>query len=161
MFYETYAMVTVKGTEAEVLAVTNEMAKVMGDVEIIGQKSFEYCDCKHFTNVDDFEVMALAAAKAAPAAEFIIDGTIDSCGICNIRVEYKNGKVVGMSSDAYTVFDAEQYDNDYDTFIENTESDYSEEEFEQFCDGEWFEMDDGSIVNEVAMGVVFEATIIA
>lgn len=143
------------------------------DRDSITTETYEVEECYDYALVDAIERLAVRMAQLAPKASFIFNGFIDmseSNGqYQNFMLEYSNKTLVSHSSDWYTEYvDGGNYFADYEEFCdefwddEEDQPQYSEEEFEEFCQWEsMYVLDNGNndIVSEVPLNYITEINI--
>ena len=141
------------GTEAAVQKASAFVSDVFyGDDSFAGEKEIFVEDVDvDYVHVEEIEEFAIELAKAVPDVAFSIDGTVDASEgageYMDFLISYKDGKLTSRETEWYITFFGPNYET-YEEFCEayrdgQGKPRYSEEEYQQFLQGEWFVLNSG------------------
>ena len=152
--------IRIEGTQEEIDAIAEVVSEFVGE-EVEQDSNISVEETYECVWLEDIVVLAIQMAKAAPAAKFEIEGVVDtseSAGeYMDFLITYKDKQLVSKNScwyvtmNAYAYADYEEFSEDY--LDENDEPRFTEEQYEEFLEGDYYilESGNGDCVNEVPL----------
>jgi hypothetical protein len=154
--------ITINGGEEAIHAIGNVLTDTITDVDFDIGNVIEIEDT--YDCVFDEEVCALAKAmaKAAPDANFVMEGVIDTSESAGEYMDFRMELVDGKLTAAFSVWYREAYMDDFEDYEEFCECvmECTEEEYDKFCEQEFIfilqKFDGDVVVAEVPLENVEE-----
>lgn len=158
-FYTTMTL-NLKGTTSEINAINAIIADTTHNEAVMNNQQIEIYECPICPHIENVESLFLLIAKSVPNASFTCEGSIENYGAVDFCVVYHDHKLTIQATDSYTEFYADDYE-DYDDFAESNDAGnrYTEEDFDTFMSGTWYQLECGEIVEEIVKHVFCETMI--